>query len=185
MRGAIAAWHPLTAEAGARMLVAGGNAVDACIAAGLASWVTESPLTGPGAGGFMLVHRARDGASRLLDFFAAVPGVGREGPPGEMDEVDVLYGESTQIFKVGAASVAVPGVPAGLESAHRTYGSLPLAMLAEPALELARDGFELTAAQEYLHAILDLILRHTPEGRRIYGRRSRLAAGDRLVLSDL
>ena len=61
MRGAVAAGHPLTAMTGARILEEGGNAVDACIAAGFTSWVTESPLTGPGAGGFMLVHRARDG----------------------------------------------------------------------------------------------------------------------------
>ena len=60
MRGAIAAGHPLTAEVGARVLADGGNAVDACIAAGFASWVTESTLTGPGGGGFMLVHRGRD-----------------------------------------------------------------------------------------------------------------------------
>ena len=43
MKGAIAAGHPLTAEAGARMLSDGGNAVDACLAAAFVSWVTESP----------------------------------------------------------------------------------------------------------------------------------------------
>ena len=74
MHGAIAAGHPLTAEAGARALEAGGSAVDACLAAAFTSWVAESPLTGPGGGGFMLVHTASDGATRLLDFFVAVPG---------------------------------------------------------------------------------------------------------------
>jgi gamma-glutamyltranspeptidase/glutathione hydrolase len=185
MRGAIAAGHPLTAEAGARVLAEGGNAVDACIAAGLASWVTESPLTGPGAGGFMLVHRAREGASRLLDFFASVPGLGRDRPGGEMEEVDVLYGESTQIFRIGPASVAVPGVPAGLEAAHRAYATLPLKTLAEPALELARGGVELTRAQAYLHAILDLILRRDDHGRAIYGVEGRLVAGERLAMPEL
>ncbi|MEP6978022.1 MAG: gamma-glutamyltransferase [Thermoleophilia bacterium] len=185
MRGAIAAGHPLTAEAGARVLAAGGNAVDACIAAGLASWVTESPLTGPGGGGFMLVHRARDGASRLLDFFAVVPGLGLDGRAGEMEEVNVLYGESAQIFKIGAASVAVPGVPAGLEAAHRAYGTLPLATLAEPALELARDGFELTPAQDFLHDILDLILRHNDDGRAMYGLQERIVTGDRFATPEL
>ena len=52
MKGAVAAGHRLTAEAGARMLEEGGNAVDACVAASFAAWVAESPLTGPGAGGF-------------------------------------------------------------------------------------------------------------------------------------
>ena len=50
MKGAIAAGHALTARAGARVLEEGGNAVDACVAAGFAGWVAESPLTGPGAG---------------------------------------------------------------------------------------------------------------------------------------
>ncbi len=187
MQGAVAAGHPLTAEAGARVLAAGGNAVDACVAAALASWVAESPLTGPGAGGFMLVHRARDRSDRLLDFFVAVPGLGGRRPePAAMTAIDVDFDRaSSQVFRIGAASCAVPGAAAGLEAAHRSYGTLPWAVLFEPALELARGGVELTRPQAYLHAILDLILRHTPEGRRIYGRRGRLTAGDRLVLDDL
>ena len=89
MRGAVAAGHPLTAMTGARILEEGGNAVDACIAAGFTSWVTESPLTGPGAGGFMLVHRARDGSDRLFDFFVSLPG--REEPDlGLLGDVERL-----------------------------------------------------------------------------------------------
>src|SRR5436853_582715 len=76
MRGAIAAGHPLTAEAGARVLREGGNAVDAAVGAALVSWVAESTLTGPGAGGFMLVHRSRDRSTRVLDFFVGMPGLG-------------------------------------------------------------------------------------------------------------
>src|SRR5689334_16148622 len=110
MRGAIAAGHPLTAEAGAAVLAEGGDAVDACVAAGFASWVVESPLTGPGGGGFMLVHRARDRTTRLLDFFVAVPGLGRAPRTGEMDEVAVDFDSQTaQIFHIGSASCAVPG----------------------------------------------------------------------------
>ena len=71
-RGAVAAGHPLTAEAGADVLREGGNAVDAAVAAVLTSFVTESPLTGLGAGGFMLVHAPDENV--LLDFFVAVPG---------------------------------------------------------------------------------------------------------------
>src|SRR6266516_726621 len=85
MRGAVAAGHPLTAQAGADVLAAGGNAVDAAVGAALVSWVAESPLTGPGSGGFMLVHRARDRSTRVFDF----------------------CGGSTQVFHIGAASCAV------------------------------------------------------------------------------
>lgn len=187
MRGAIAAGHPLTAEVGARVLAEGGHAVDACIAAGFASWVTESPLTGPGGGGFMLAHDADTGSTRLLDFFVAAPGLGL--PPHErqaMDAVDVDFsGGSQQVFRIGAASCAVPGAAAGLEAAHRSWGTLPWRTLIEPAVELARAGVELTRSQAYMHAILDLILRHTSESRRIYGEEARLSAGDRLTMPDL
>jgi gamma-glutamyltranspeptidase/glutathione hydrolase len=187
MRGAVAAGHPLTAEAGARALRAGGNAVDACVAAAFASWVAESPLTGPGAGGFMLVHTARDAGSRVLDFFVAAPGLGLGGhPSAELEEIVVDFaGESTQVFHIGAASCAVPGATAGLESAHRSFGRLPWGTLVEPAAELAHRGVELTASQAAIHRILDPILRNTPEGRRIFGRDAALEPGERIALRDL
>ena len=186
MRGAIAAGHPLTAEAGARMLAEGGNAVDACLAAAFVSWVAESPLTGPGGGGFLLVHRARAGRSHLLDFFVTVPGEGLSpGTVGEMETVDVDFDSTVQAFRIGAASAAVPGVVAGLDTAHRKFGTVPWPKLFEPAIELARRGLDLTREQAYLHAILDIILRHTEEGRAVYGPADeRLVAGDRLVMSD-
>jgi gamma-glutamyltranspeptidase / glutathione hydrolase len=188
MRGAVAAGHPLTARAGARVLEAGGNAVDAAVAAALVSWVAESPLTGPGAGGFMLAHRARDHTTRVFDFFVAIPGLGLAAPTrADMDRVDVDFsGGSTQVFHIGAASCAVPGTALGLERAHRSLGTLPWRDLFQPAIELARNGVELNNGQAYLHNILDLILRHTPEARAIYERNGdRLRAGDTLVQRDL
>src|SRR5436853_1597481 len=188
MGGAIAGGHPLTAEAGARILAAGGNAVDACVAAAFVSWVAESPLTGPGAGGFMLVHEARDRSTRVLDFFVATPGLGAAPRPrAEMEAIDVDFsGESTQMFRIGSASCAVPGAVAGLAAAHRRFGTLPWKALLEPAIQAARDGVEMTRPQAYLHAILDLILRHADEGRRVYGiGGARLGPGDVLRLPDL
>jgi gamma-glutamyltranspeptidase / glutathione hydrolase len=187
MRGAIAAGHPLTAEAGARMLAEGGNAVDACLAAAFVSWVAESPLTGPGGGGFLLVHHARDRRSRLLDFFVTVPGAGLpRGTVGKMETVEVDFDTTIQAFRIGAASVAVPGAVAGLQEAHRRYGTVPWETLLEPAIQLARDGLEVTPEQAYLHAILDVILRHTEDASAVYGPNGAcLAAGDRLVMSDL
>jgi gamma-glutamyltranspeptidase/glutathione hydrolase len=191
MNGAVAAGHPLTAAAGARVLAEGGNAVDACVAAAFAAWVAESPLTGPGAGGFALVRPAGGRPARVADFFVAEPGLGRQRRPGaEMEAIDIGFGgsgETTQVFRVGGASCAVPGAPAGLEAVHRAYGSLPWRLLIEPALELAREGVKLNRAQAHLHAILDLILRHGDEGRRLYSREdgARLQPGDVLRLPDL
>ncbi len=100
MNGVVAAGHPLTAEAGAEVLREGGNAVDAAVGAVLASFAVESPLTGFGAGGFMMVHREVRRRRSLLDFFVAAPGArrdrarGRAGPgPGPLrrrDRADVL-----------------------------------------------------------------------------------------------
>jgi gamma-glutamyltranspeptidase/glutathione hydrolase len=188
MRGAVAAGHPLTAEAGARVLAEGGGAVDACIAAAFVSWVTESPLTGPGAGGFMLVHRASDASTRVLDHFVTVPGLGL--PPGgasPMNEVPVDFSpETRQMYRIGPASCAVPGAVAGLMEAHRRFGTQPWHVLLEPAIEHARNGVELNAPQGFLHEILDVILRHSDEGRVLYGANGdRLVAGDLLVMADL
>jgi gamma-glutamyltranspeptidase / glutathione hydrolase len=187
MRGAIAAGHRLTAEAGAEILREGGNAVDACIAAAFVSWVAESTLTGPGAGGFLLVHRARDDAVRLLDFFAAIPGRGLAEPSREMDEVEVQFDRDTsQVFRIGAASCAVPGAIAGLDAAHRAYARLPWRRLLAPAIETARAGVELTEPHAYLHAILDPILRHTESGSAIFcPAGATLVTGDRLVMHEL
>ena len=153
--------------------------------------MAESPLTGPGAGGFALVHPADGRQPRLADFFVATPGRGRPPVPGaEMHAVDVGFGGdtgTTQVFRIGEPSCAVPGATAGLAAVHAEYGRLPWLEVIQPAIELARNGVELTRPQAHLHAILDLILRHAPEGRRLYSREdgARLQPGDRLVLPDL
>lgn len=188
MRGAIAAGHPLTAEAGARVLAEGGCAVDACIAASFASWVCESIYSGPGAGGFFLLHEAGSGRTRLADFFVCEPGSGRgRKAAASMEQVDVAFEpDSSQAFSIGAASCAVPGASKGLEEVHRHFGKLPWRELIAPAIELARRGVEITPAQDFLHQILDPILRHGAEGRRVYeleGRRYQ--TGDVLRLPDL
>jgi gamma-glutamyltranspeptidase / glutathione hydrolase len=164
MRGAIAAGHPLSAEVGASVLANGGNAVDACIAATFAAAVAEGPLTGPAGGGFILVHVG--GEPLLLDCFFAVP----SRSLGEMEELVVDFGDaSTQVFHVGEASVAVPGLVAGLEEAHRRFGSRPWAELVQPAVELARIGVDVIDPQAVLHVILAGVLLRDESGRRIYG----------------
>ena len=112
-RGVVAGGHPATAEAGAWALREGGNAVDAAIAAVLASVVTESPLTGLGAGGFMLVHTP-GGDATLLDFFVSAGGLDGSTRGTELEPVEIDFGDTTQIFNVGPASCGVPGVPSGL-----------------------------------------------------------------------
>jgi gamma-glutamyltranspeptidase/glutathione hydrolase len=180
MRGAIAAGHPTTAQVGAEVLRRGGNAVDAAVAACFASWIAESPLTGPGGGGFMLVHRARDRTSRLFDFFVSVPGGGAD--PAAMETLDIDFSSGAVVpYWIGPASAAVPGVPFGLEAAWRQLGSRPWRELVEPAIALARDGVVLNEPQAYLHELLDGILRSRPEGKVIYS----VGLGERVRIPEL
>ena len=166
MPGAIAAGHPLTAEAGARVLAAGGNAVDACIAAALTAAVVEGPLTGPAGGGFLLVSSPGE-EPVVLDCFFAAP----SHPLGELEECVVDFEDAgTQTFWVGEGSVAVPGLVAGLEEAHSRYATWEWAALVEPAIALARTGrVPVDPPRAFLHKILAGILLRTEAGTRVYG----------------
>ncbi len=169
MNGAVAAGHPLTAETGAAALRAGGNAVDAAVAAAFAAAVLEGPLTGPGGGGFLLLHL--DGEPLVLDCFFTVP----SRPPAPMEELVIDFVDAgEQVFHVGEGSVAVPGLVHGLEEAHRRFGRLEWASLVQPAVELAEAGYEPHEAQAFLHEILTGILLRDEEGRRIYGDPARI-----------
>jgi gamma-glutamyltranspeptidase/glutathione hydrolase len=174
MRGAIAAGHPLTAEAGARVLSNGGNAVDALLAAAFAAFVTEGPLTGPAGGGFLLLHEP-GGETTVLDCFFAVPASGL----GEMEEVLIDFADAgTQVFHIGEGSVAVPGLLAGLEEAHSRFATLPWADLVSPAIELAREGVERDEPRAFLHRILAPVLLRDEGGRRVYGDAARVVTAD-------
>jgi gamma-glutamyltranspeptidase/glutathione hydrolase len=160
-KGVVAAGHPLTAEAGARVLREGGNAVDAAVAAMLTSFAAEPLLTGLGAGGYMLVA----GAGRepvVLDFFVQAP-----TPPGPgaaaLEAIDVSFGDAAQVFHIGPASCGVYGCPAGVCEAVRRWGTAQLAELAAPAAALAREGVVLNAEQAYIAQILSDLLTSTPE----------------------
>jgi gamma-glutamyltranspeptidase/glutathione hydrolase len=167
--GMIAAGHPLTAEAGAHVLREGGNAVDAAVAAMLTSWVAEPLLTGPGAGGYMLVAGA-DEEPALLDFFVAAPGEGAdldERAPLVPVEVD-FAGDARQTFHVGASSCGTYGSPAGVDAAMQRWGSMALADLAAPAAALARDGVVVNAQQAEVIHLLEGIMRLTPQCATIF-----------------
>src|SRR3954468_13983462 len=175
--GAVAAGHPLTAEAGARMLRDGGNAIDAAIAAVLTSFVTESPLTGLGAGGFMLVHTGDDDI--LIDFFVEMPGLGGIERRSELVPVEILFDGNPQIFNIGAASCGVPGTGAGLWNALERFGSASMADLVAGPVSLARDGVEVNTQQAYLHELLTPVLTEYPESAALYAPGGRvLAEGD-------
>jgi gamma-glutamyltranspeptidase / glutathione hydrolase len=172
-RGVVAAGHPLTAQAGAATLRAGGNAVDAALAAMLTSFAAEPLLTGLGAGGYMLVAGGgREPA--LLDFFVEAPAPPRDGSAAALEAVDVSFGDAAQVFYIGPASCGVYGAPAGVCEASRRWGSMPLGELAAPASQLALDGVVLNSQQAYIAKILGDLLTSTPECRALWAPRGRI-----------
>jgi len=189
VKGVVAAGHPVTAEAGAEMLREGGNAVDAAVAAVLASFAAESPLTGFGAGGFMLVHRDGPGGgeSTLIDFFVEAPG--REGSElgAQLIPVDVEFErDAVQVFNVGAASCGVPGAAAGLAHAMERFASMPAEALVTPAAAAARDGIGVTRQQAFLFRILSPIYTASPQLREVYAPEGRvLREGETFRFAEL
>jgi len=185
-RGVVAAGHPLTAETGAGILREGGNAVDAAVAAVLASFSLESALTGFGAGGFMIVG-GPGVEPTVLDFFVAAPGSGGHQRTDELVPVPVHFDEKTsQVFNAGAASCGVPGTAAGLESALESFGSVGLGDLIGPAVRFAREGSPLNRQQAYVLKILEPIYTSTESAREIYAPDGRyLGEGDLFRYPDL
>jgi gamma-glutamyltranspeptidase / glutathione hydrolase len=167
----VAAGHPATAAAGAEILAEGGTAADAAVAAGLASCVAETIMTGLLGGGHAIHWDAAAGRARALDCFCSVP----SGSGGEAQHLEVPFGEELVHYAVGPASCAVPGVPAGLGALWESYGRLPWPRLVEPALRLARSGVELPPAHaaclEMLAPVMTL-----REGARMYAPRGTLLA---------
>jgi gamma-glutamyltranspeptidase / glutathione hydrolase len=143
---AIAAGHPATADAGLEILREGGSAADAAVAASLASCAAEVVMTGLAGGGHAIWVDGASGHATLLDFFVAVPGLGRTPREPTLVELDVPFGAELIHYAVGIASCAVPGVPAGLDALWRRHGRLPWPRLVAPAIRIARDGVEMPAA---------------------------------------
>ena len=120
--GVVAAGHPLTAQAGARVLREGGNAVDAAVAAMLTSFAAEPLLTGLGAGGYLMVAGG-DWEPALLDFFVEAPPRAGDGSAAELVAIDVSFGDAAQVFHIGPASCGVYGTPAGACEAIARWGT--------------------------------------------------------------
>jgi len=169
----VAAGHPATAEAGLEILEEGGSAADAAVAAALASCVAETVMTGILGGGYAAWLDAGSDRAEILDFFVAVPGLGRPNRSPELEELAVPFGEELVHYFVGAATCAVPGVPGGLEALWRRAGVLPWERLVEPALRLARSGVSMPLAHAKCLAMLAPVMTMR-EGARIYAPGGRL-----------
>jgi gamma-glutamyltranspeptidase/glutathione hydrolase len=143
--GIVAAQSRKAAEVGAEVLAAGGNCVDAVIATGFALGVLEPWMSGLGGGGAMVLYRAREDRYEVIDYGMRAPlSLRPEDYPlsGDGDASDIFpwarVKEDRNLH--GPSSIAVPGVAAGMEEAHRRHAKMPWRDLLAPAIKLADEG---------------------------------------------
>lgn len=166
-KGAVAAGHPLTAEAAALILESGGTAFDAALAALCTACVAEPVLSSLGGGGFLSARTAA-GETRIYDFFVQTPRTKRPESQIELRPVVADFGTARQGFDIGLGSLATPGTVRGLFDIHRELGTLPMPRIVEPAVAAARDGVRLNRLQAYIFGVVAPIYLATPEARSIY-----------------
>ena len=181
--GVVVAGAAGTAAVGAEILRQGGHAVDAAVAACMATSAYEPVLTSLAGGGIMLVHDVDSDQDVVVDFFSSAPGLGlnleqRRGR--DFYPVTVDFGEAQQAFHIGRGSVAVPATLAGLGAAHQRFGRLPLTELVQPVSAALRQGVVMDAFQAQTFVLLEPILRASPEASALYTDHGRLLdQGDR------
>ena len=180
---AVSSADPRGTAAGIAMLRQGGNAMDAIAATLLALTVVEPQSSGIGGGGLLVYQPARGGAPLTFDGrekapMAATPDLfmGKDGKPQPRREATP-----------GGKSVGVPGNVAMIAMAHRKAGKLPWAALFAPAIDLARNGYEVTPRMSRAIASSAATLARTPEAAALYLNADGTAkvAGTRIVNAPL
>lgn len=157
--GAVAAGHEVTRQAAIDILRAGGNAVDAAIAAAFCACVSEPVLASPGGGGFASVLKGDE--VNVYDFFAQTPRARNEND-ARITAIEADFGTATQEFHIGPGTSATPGFLAGIVRLKEDAASMAMEDLIAPAIRAAREGVNLSAFQRKLETIVQPILVHTP-----------------------
>ena len=140
----VVAQERLASEVGAKILSAGGNAIDAAVATGFALAVTYPQAGNIGGGGFMMIYLAKEKRTIAIDY--------REKAPAASDRdmfVDVDGNVDNKKARFSLASTAVPGTVKGLIYAQNNYGKLSLLEVMRPAIKLAQRGFPISDTQAF------------------------------------
>src|SRR3954467_12504144 len=174
--GMVAAGHPLAAEAGMRILKAGGNAIDAAMATWAVQGQVEPGMTGLGADMFILYYNAK---TREVKF---INGTGFSPHAATID----LYKSKGGIPEEGPLSIAVPGAVGGASYAVQKYGTRPLGEVFAPAIEIAEQGYPISEAlARELRGSRDKLAKY-PSSTKIWFKDGKpLEMGDLLVNKDL
>ncbi|BBK29584.1 gamma-glutamyltranspeptidase [Allostella humosa] len=163
------------AEVGARIFLAGGNAVDAAVATAFAQGVMDQMMCGMAGFGAAHVYLPKQGVHAVINFFSKAPLAVRPDMWRDILEYETRDGFGFvlkgRVNDLGYQSVAVPGTVAGLHGMHSLYGRLPWADVVLPAARIAEEGYRITpAVHDYWTKIenmgrVEIIdrLRFTPE----------------------
>ena len=170
--GVVASQHHLASRAGASVLHAGGNAVDAAVAAALSLGAVEPWMCGLGGSGLMTVWIAAEGRAWTIDFQGVLAAATRPRDyPVDPDGPETLMGFPTVVDEANVAgprSITVPGAAAGLDAALSRWGTMGMAEVAAPAVQLARAGFRADWHTTLQTALAMDLLARDPLSTRIY-----------------
>lgn len=170
----VASGHPLASLAGLRVLMQGGNAIDAAVATAAALNVVEPYMSGIGGVGYMHIYSAREREHKVLDYVGLTPAA-----------TDIALYDADKRDR-GPLSHLVPGACGGWLAAVARYGNLSPAEVFAPAIEYAEQGFALTVKNAEFFAGSDADLRRFGEGAKTYLPPSGPSfAGQILVQGDL
>lgn len=172
--GMIATASAPASRAGAEMLKKGGNAMDAAVASAIALGVCESQASGMGGQTMMVIHH--EGRTIALDGSSRAP---------SLAHVSAIY---KQDKSNGYRATTVPSTPAALYYAHNRYGKLPWKEVLEPAILLAKEGYEITPLQHSLQKreLKNFLQVHTRSGARYFLKNKEpYEPGERFIQTDL
>ncbi|MDX1605286.1 MAG: gamma-glutamyltransferase, partial [Candidatus Competibacterales bacterium] len=171
-RGMVVAQHWQAAEAGAGLLRAGGNALDAAVGAAFALNAVEPWMSGLGGNGYLVYWAAAGGRAHALNFQGVVPAaldpadypVDPAAPTTLMDYPGVVGNRNLY----GCGAIAVPGAVAGLGAAQQRFGRLGFDRVLTPAIDLADAGLPVDWHATLQIALHMATLRHDPSARALY-----------------
>ena len=174
-RGMIASAHPLASLAGVRILMQGGNAIDAAVATAAALNVVEPYMSGLGGDGYMHIYHAKSGDHKILDYMGRSPNAAC---------LDLYADEAVQ--ERGPMSPIIPGACGGWLEALTRYGTMDPTTVFTPAIEYAEQGFAVTVKNaEFIASNVDDMRRFPSTVATYLPRGNALRPGEVLTQPDL
>jgi len=180
--GMVSSQEALATEIGKRILMQGGNAVDAAVAVGFSLAVTLPKAGNLGGGGFMMVHMAKSNETVAIDY--------REIAPAKAHR-DIFLDKNgiadKQLSRYHGLSVGVPGTVMGLELALKNYGTMSLSQVIAPAIELAEKGIRISPDLANSLIALKSVISQWPSSKKIFYKSNgeNYLPGEVLIQTDL